>query len=237
MYAVVPAAGEGTRLRPLTADRPKGLVEVAGRPLLSHVFDSLAALDVRRIVVVVGYRGEQVRAHFGDSVAGVPLTYARQHERRGLAHALLQAAPHVEDDFLLVNGDNVHRANLGRVAARHRETGADATVLVEKVSRERASQGGVVRVEDGDVVGLVEKPDDPPSRLANRGFYAFSPRIFEACRLVTPGATGEYELTDAVDLLVRAGRRVETVRLSGWCHNVNTPTDVEAVEERLNGDG
>jgi len=235
MHAVVPAAGEGTRLRPLTADRPKGLVEVAGELLLTHVFNSLAGLGVSGIVVVVGYRGDEIRDRYGDSFEGTPITYVRQDERRGLAHALLRAEPRVEGDFVSFNGDNVCRANLGAVVERHRETGADATALVETVSRERASEGGVVELDDREVVDLVEKPDDPPSTLVPRGFYAFSERIFDACRLVTPGETGERELTGAVDLLVYAGRRVETVPIEGWCQNVNTPADRERVAKRLDG--
>jgi glucose-1-phosphate thymidylyltransferase len=233
MQAVVPAAGEGTRLRPLTADRPKGMVAVAGRPLLSHVFEVLADLGVSGIVVVVGYRGEAIRERYGDSFGELDLTYVRQDERRGLADALLRAEPLVEGEFVCLNGDNVCRANLGVVVERHRTTEADATSLVEDVTRERAARGGVFELDGDEVAGVVEKPDDPPSTLIPRGFYAFSQRIFDACRLVTPADTGEYELSDAVDLLVSAGRRVETVPLDGWCLNVNTPEDVERVESRL----
>ena len=233
MQAVVPAAGKGTRLRPRTADRPKGLVKVAGRPLLSHVFGTLAGLGVSEVVVVVGYRGEDIREHYGDSYGDLPLTFVRQDERLGLAHALLQADPHVEGEFVCLNGDNVCRANLEAVLDRHREAGADATSLVDDVSRERAREGGVFEFDGESVVGLVEKPEEPPSTRVPRGFYVFSERIFDACRLVTPADTGEYELTDAVDLLVAAGRTVETVPLEGWVRNVNTSADIEWVTERL----
>jgi len=233
MQAVVPAAGEGTRLRPLTAEQPKGLVDVAGKPLLSHVFETLADLDVSEIVVVVGYRGDEIRDHYRGSFEGIPLTYVRQEQRHGLGHAVLQAEPNVDGDFVVLNGDNVCRANTAAVLTHHRETDADATLLVEDVSRERASEGGVVAHDDGDVAGLVEKPDEPPSTLIPRGFFVLSKAIFPACRLVRPGHTGEIELTEAIDLLVQAGRRVETVPLSGWCVNVNTDADRETVAARL----
>jgi glucose-1-phosphate thymidylyltransferase len=220
-------------MRPLTADRPKGLVEVGDAPLLTHVFRALVPLDPAELVVVVGYRGEQIRDRYGDTFEGTPIAYVRQDERRGLGHAVLQAAPLVDGDFLVMNGDNVCRANLADLLTRHRETDADATLLVERVSKERAGRGGVLDTEGGEVVGLVEKPDDPPSRLIPRGVFAFSPAVFRACRSVTPGHTGEIELTAAVDRLVGTGRRVETVDLSGWCHNVNEPADRERVTERL----
>ena len=236
MDGVVPAAGEGTRLRPLTADQPKGLVDVAGTPLLTHVFETLVALDVSRLVVIVGYRGEQIRAHYGAAFDGIPIEYVTQEPRRGLGDALLQAAPQIDDNFLLLNGDNVIRGNMAAVPERHRETDATVTALVEEVPRARARKGAVFEREEGEITGVVEKPSDPPSRLVPRGFYAFSPAILDACRLVTPGETGEYELTDAIDLALEAGHRLEAVPFEGWCVNVNTPADCDRVRERLAGE-
>lgn len=236
MKGVVPAAGAGTRLGSLTETRPKGLVDVAGQPLLEYVFDALAPLDLAEIVVVVGYRGDQIRDHFGDEVEGTPLRYVTQETRSGLAHALLAAETHVREPFVLLNGDNVVRANVVEMVAVHREAGAAATTLVERVSPARASKGAVFETDDGTITGAVEKPADPPSTLVPRGIFTFSPVIFHACHLVTPARTNEYELSDAIDLLLAAGRSVETVPLRGWCHNVNTPTDVATVTERLEND-
>ena len=233
MQAVVPAAGEGTRLRPLTEDKPKGLVDVGGKPILTHCFDELLALEVAELVVVIGYRGEQIVDHYGDAYEGVPITYARQSERKGLAHALLQAAPHVESEFAVMNGDNVLRANLSRVVNRLDEDVAGA-LLVDRVSHEEARETGVIGTDDaGRVVAMVEKPDDPPSTLVSTGFYAFNPAIIEACRAIDPSARGEYELSDAIDRLVARGATVETVPLEGWWVNVNAPCDVERAERWL----
>jgi len=249
VQAVVPAAGDGTRMRPLTADQPKGLVEVAGDPLLAHVLDTLRPV-AEECVVVVGYRADQIVERFGHSYGGLELTYVRQPERRGLADALLQAESHIDGSFVSLNGDNILRANIEALLAHHHETGADATAFVEQVSRERAREGAVLELAAGSdpgdvenganptleqeaVTGVVEKPEEPPSRYIPRGCYAFSPAIFDACRLVVPGSTGERELTDAVDLLLTAGRRFETVPLDGWCENLNTPVDRDRVTRRL----
>lgn len=232
MYGVVPAAGRGTRLRPLTDDRPKGLVAVGGRPLLSHVFETLDS-HAQAFVVVVGYRGDQIRERYGEAYDGTPITYVEQREPDGLADALQRAEAIVEGPFVHLNGDNVLRGNVDEVLATHRAMGADATLLVDRVTRARAARGGVVRVVDGDVVDLVEKPDDPPSRLATTGYFAFSPRIFEACRAVDRSGRGEYELTDAIRWLLEHGGTVETVRLDGWRVNVNDRSDVERAEGRL----
>ena len=237
MQAIVPAAGEGTRLRPLTDDRPKGLVEVAGEPILTHAFEALRAAGVDDIVVVVGHLGERIVDRYGDRYRDVPLTYAWQDERLGLGHAVSTAEPQVDGDVVVWNGDNVGAVNLSDVIDRHGATGAAATLLVEDVSRERAAEGAAFVLDDGEPVGVVEKPDEPPSTLIPRGVFVFSPRIFEALRRVEPSERGEYELADAIDALIEGGDRVEPVRLEGWLRNVNTAADVRAASRRLAGDG
>ena len=185
MQAVVLAVGEGTRLRPLTESRPKALVEVAGKPILVHCLEQLAALGVDGFVVVVGYRAEQVIDYLGDEFRGIPVTYTYQRERLGLAHALLTAEEYVDGPFVLLLGDTVFEANLDAVVARQRSGAVDAALLVEAVPWADASRYGVCLTDADDaVVGVVEKPADPPSNLVMTGFYAFSPAIFHACHLV-----------------------------------------------------
>ena len=237
MQAVIPAAGEGTRLRPLTEDRPKGLIEAADTPLLTRCFEELLAVGVEEFVVVVGYRKEEILGYYGDEFGGVPITYVHQREQLGLAHAVGRAGSAIEDDFVLLNGDNVFRANLGEAVERQRRQSVDAVLVVEEVPEEQARRTGVVETDDsGRVTGLVEKPDDPPSTLVTTGCYVLPTEVFHACELLCPSARGEYELPDAIDLLLAAGMTVETVRLDGWRVNVNTPADLERAERRLDGE-
>jgi len=234
MDGVVLAAGEGTRMEPLTAEQPKALVTVAGRPLLSHGFDALLSVGVSRLVVVVGYRGDDIPEYYGDSYRETPIEYVSQADQLGTAHALQRAIPVGGAPFVVLHGDNVCRANLEAVVERHRETDAAATLLVESVSCKQARTTGVVETDaDGRVTGLVEKPADPPSTLVNRGFYVFSEAIGPALDRIDPAERGEFEITDAVDDLRQRGHRVETVELDGWCHNVNEPVDRERVAEKL----
>ncbi len=239
---------------PLTGWRPKPLVPVAGRPLLAHALDAVRPV-VEGAVVVVGHRGERVRERFGHEYEGLPLTYVEQPAQRGLADALACAERAVDGPFVHLNADNVfgHGAgptNVRRLVARRAATDADAVLLVERVSREAARRVGVVTTDDdGRVRDVVEKPDSlppdtsgdvrpagsPPARLVQTGCFAFTPAIFEACRAVGAGETGEVELSDAIARLAREGR-VETVRLRGWRRNVNTPRDRAAVEARLSGE-
>ena len=234
MQAVVPAAGDGTRLRPLTDDKPKGLVEVADKPLLAHGFDRLVELDVDRIVVVIGYRGDQIRDRFGTSYRDTPLRYVTQETRLGLGHAVSQAEPEIDDDFLVYNGDNVLQGSLRPVVDTDDQSDADAVLLVEDATRETARETGVVTTDDeGTVTGLVEKPDDPPSTLVTTGVYLLPRSIFEDCRAIAPSDRGEYELVDAIERLRERGGVVRTVTLDGWRCNVNTPRDVAKATARL----
>ncbi len=234
MKAVVLAAGEGTRLRPLTEDKPKGMVEVAGKPILTHCFEQLAELGADELLVVVGYMKETIIEHYGDDFEGIPITYAHQREQKGLAHALLTVEEHIDEAFVLMLGDNVFRANLQDVVNRQHEDRADAAFLVEEVPWEEASRYGVCDTNKyGEIVEVVEKPDDPPSNLVMTGFYTFTPAIFHACHLVQPSGRDEYEISDAVDLLLQSGRTIDAIRMDGWRVDVGYPEDRDRAEQLL----
>ena len=234
MDAVIPAAGRGSRLDELTDDRPKGLVDVAGRPLLAYALETAVEAGATGLVVVVGYEASQIVDWFGDAFGGVPITYVHQHERKGLAHAVSRAEPHVDGTFLLVNGDNVFIPSVEPAVAAATEV--DAVLAVEEVASEVAATNGVIETDDaGRVTGIVEKPDDPPSTLVTTGCYVLPEEVFHACALLRPSADGEYQLSEAVGLLVRAEYDVATVRL-GERVNVNTPGDVERASELVDGE-
>ncbi|PSQ20899.1 UTP--glucose-1-phosphate uridylyltransferase [Halobacteriales archaeon QS_8_65_32] len=234
MQAVVIAAGKGTRLRPLTEDKPKGMVEVDGKPILTRCFEALCDLGASELIVVVGYLKEEIISHYGDEFEGVPITYAHQREQLGIAHALLTVEEHIDDDFMMMLGDNVFDANLGDVVNRQREERADAAFLAEAVPYEEADRYGVCDTNDyGEITAVVEKPDDPPTNLVMTGFYTFTPAIFHACHLVQPSGRDEYEITDAVNLLLQSGRTIDAIRMDGWRVDVGYPEDREEAERRF----
>lgn len=235
MFGVVPAAGEGTRLRPLTEDKPKGMVEVAGRPLLSHVFETLRASGVEELVVVVGYRAGDIISQFEENYRGLPITYVHQRDRRGLGHAVLQAAPHVDGSFVVLNGDNAVAGDVRQPIDRQARGEAEAMLAVEQTDPATARETGVVAVENGRVTDIVEKPTNPPSQVVTTGCYVLPESVFGALELLSPSKRGEYELTDAIGVLLRAGTTVEAVELDTRRVNVNTPADVERATELLTG--
>jgi bifunctional UDP-N-acetylglucosamine pyrophosphorylase/glucosamine-1-phosphate N-acetyltransferase len=224
MKAVVLAAGEGTRMRPLTENRPKPMLPVAGRPLLAHV---LAACEpvVDGAVLVTGYRAEAVEVYFGDEYAGLPLEYVRQDEQLGTAHAFGCAAPLVDEPFLALNGDVLVESDL--LASLADTDGAAMTVQ----HVDAPEHYGVVATSAGRVTGIVEKPEDPPSSLANLGIYAFPPAIFEHIEAVDRSPRGEYEVTDAIQSYVVDGGRVTPVTHDCVWLDVGRPWELLAANE------
>lgn len=240
MKAVVPAAGAGTRLEARAGDRPKALVEVAGEPLLAHTLRSLLHLEPEEAILVVPGRHGPIEEAFGDGFEGLPLRYAQQPRPSGLAHAVLAAEPYLRDDFLVVPGDNVHRSDLRPAVERHRGRGLDALVLTEEVAPAEARQAVCLCAPDGSLLRVVEHPDDVQRRAGRivAGVFVFSRLVLDACREVEPSEEGEYELTDAVNVLLdRGGRAVEAMPLEGRRVNVNTPEDLRRAERLLAEEG
>jgi len=210
------------------------MVEVDGKPILTHCFEQLIELGAEELLVVVGYKKQVIINHYEDTFQGVPITYTHQREQNGLAHALLTVEEHIDDDFMLMLGDNVFNANLDEVVARQHEDHADAAFLVEEVPWEEASRYGVCDTNKyGEITEVIEKPDDPPSNLVMTGFYTFTPAIFHACHLVQPSDRGEFEITDAVNLLLQSGRTIDAIALEGWRLDIGYPEDRDEAEERL----
>jgi glucose-1-phosphate thymidylyltransferase len=134
-------------------------------------------------------------------------------------------------------GDNLFRANLEDIVNRQRESRADAAFLVEEVDWDEASRYGVCDTNQyGEITNVVEKPDDPPSNLVMTGFYTFTPAIFHACHLVQPSGRDEYEISDAIDLLLHSGRTIDAIRMNGWRTDIGYSEDRHKAEKRVNGD-
>ncbi|MFC3956970.1 bifunctional sugar-1-phosphate nucleotidylyltransferase/acetyltransferase [Halovivax cerinus] len=208
MQTVVLAAGKGTRMRPLTDRRPKPMVPVADRPLVAHTVDAAVEAGASRIVLVVGYEAEPIREYFGETHAGVPITYVRQERRLGTADAVRVAAAELDDaPFVVLNGDALFdQASLDSLFQ-----GGPA---VASVRVDDPTQYGVLDVADDVITGIVEKPAEPPSDLINAGAYLFPAGAREWLD-VPESERGEHELTDVLE---RAIDRVDVrpVPLERW---------------------
>lgn len=235
MRGLVLSGGRGTRLRPITHSRAKQLVPVAGRPVLHHVLDALAAVGVTEVGVVVGETGDEVRASVGDGSAwGLAVTFVDQDEPRGLADAVLVARDFAGDeDLLMVLGDNLLEHGLHDLVARRAVMpDAAAHILLAEVDDPRPF--GVAEIApDGRVVRLVEKPADPPSPYALVGAYLFGPEIHEAVRAISPSARGELEVVDAIQWLIDTGAVVDHAVLRGWWVDVGKESSLLEANRRV----
>lgn len=228
---VVLAAGEGTRLRPLTRNRPKPMLPAANRPILEYVLDALVDAGLDRIVLVVGYRRARVQEHFGPTYRDVQLNYVQQDKQLGSGHALLAAQDSVSGPFVAVNGDRViEPQTVETVLDRFTET--DRTTMAVR-EHPNPSAYGAVSISDGRVVDLVEKPDRDGFRLINAGVYAFAPDVFDALES-TARRDGELILTDA--LAVDDGGVAAAVTEGLWV-DATYPWDLLEVARQLLRDG
>ncbi len=226
MKAVVLAAGEGTRMRPLTFTRPKVMLPIANKPILEHLINNLRDSGIEDIVLVVGYKDEVVREYFGDGERfGVKISYVSQRRQLGTAHALQQASHLIDEDFLMLNGDNiVGSAELAAIAKY------DVAIGVKEV--ERPQDFGVVEVVDGKVKTIIEKPKVPPSNLINAGIYKFTPEILEFLERTPISKRGEYEITDTIRLAIESGFEFKAVRVEEWI-DVGYPWDLLKANEHM----
>jgi glucose-1-phosphate thymidylyltransferase len=236
------SGGSGRRLRPLTHTSAKQLVPIANKPILHYVVDDLVSAGVLDIAIVVGDTGDEVRASVGGgSRWGATITYIQQEAPLGLAHAVLIAGDFLGDDpFVMYLGDNMFEDSLEGVVDGFVDSGEGARLLLARVDDPGAF--GVADLDDsGAIVGLVEKPLDPPSDLALVGVYLFDAAIHEAVRSIQPSARGELEITDAIQWLLDEGAAVEHRVLDGWWIDTGKKDPLLAcnrlVLARLAGDG
>jgi len=222
MKALILAGGAGTRLRPITHTRAKQLVPVANKPILFYGIEAMVTAGITEIGVIVGDTRAEVMSALGDgSKFGAAITYIPQDEPLGLAHCVLVAHEFLaDDDFVMYLGDNLLEQDLGAFVAvfEAARAGADppaAQILLKRVPDPH--RFGIATLDaDGNVVELVEKPEDPPSDLALVGVYLFTPRIHDAVAAIRPSDRGELEITDAIGWLIDQGEQVRCELLTGW---------------------
>lgn len=224
MKAFILAAGEGTRMRPLTANQPKPLLPVAGKPFLVHALERLKAAGIGEVTILIGWRGRRIKEVLGHGEAlGLTVDYEEQEVLEGTAAAVALAEAHVDDRFLCVNGDVVF--GVQDVRALLDQHGESEATVVAVAEAERPDQFGAVRTEGDRLVAIEEKAARPPSSWVNAGLYLFNPSIFDGIRRTTKSDRGEFEVTDTLGLL----RKKEVVlvhRLGGPWLDVGYPWDL-----------
>jgi dTDP-glucose pyrophosphorylase len=233
--AVVLAAGRGTRMRELTKDLPKPMIEVRGKPVLQHIVEGLRDAGMRRFVIIVGYRADIVRNFFGDGQHhNVDIEYVTQTVQDGTGRVVNLARNFAGDSpFILSYGDIlISPLNYKRLV----KLPNDIEAIITVTRGEDVSKGGAVFVnEQMELVDLREKPKpgEPTSPWYNAGLYVFRPSIFKFIAKLKPSSRGEYELTDAIRDLAHSGEKVQALELTGEWADVRDPEILARLNSEL----
>jgi len=220
---IVPLAGKGTRLLPLTKRVPKPLVRVAGRPVMDYVMDAVQGLDVEELIVITGHLKDVVERYIVERY-DVKATFVEQKTLDGTAGAINLARPYVDSPVLIIFVDTVFEADLSLI----NRVDADGIIWAKEVE-DYQRFGVIVTDAGGYMTRIVEKPSTPVSRLANIGLQYIRDwkSLFDGIAHTLkqpPGKGGEYYLTDAFQYMVDRGRRLLTAPVAGWydCGKVDT---------------
>lgn len=219
--AVILAAGEGQRLRPFTVTKPKAMLSLADKPILAYVIEALAQNGIRNIVLVVGYRREQVLDYIGSgNQFGVEITYVTQDRQLGTAHALSQARSTVDDEFLVLPGDNLIEATTIAQFIDIRPQ----TLLVKRV--DDPSRYGVVMSDDSVVKKIIEKPEEAASNIINTGIYAFTREVFDFIE-------NEIDLPDVLNNMIAEGKLIKAEETTGTWFDVVYPWELLSLNDAV----
>ena len=227
MKALVLAGGSGTRLRPITHTSAKQLVPVANKPVLFYGLEAIRDAGITTVGMVVGDTEPEIRLAVGSGRDfGLDVTYIKQSSPLGLAHAVLTAREFLgEDDFVMYLGDNFIVGGITALVQEFRVARPDAHIMLTAVADPR--QFGVAELDGaGQLIGLEEKPQQPKSDLALVGVYLFTPAVHEAIAGLVPSARGELEITEAIQWLLRHGRKVSSTIISGYWKDTGNVADM-----------
>ncbi len=209
MKCVILAAGEGKRMHPLTYTRPKVMLTVVNKPVLELNLLKLIDAGISEFIFVVGYRSEMVRDYFKDgSKWNVDIKYVNQGKPIGTGHAVKIVGSFIDSDFIVLCGDTVFsKKDIKKIVSKKNSMG------LFKV--DRPENYGVVKVDKDKVIKIYEKMSDPFSDMINAGIYHFDKKIFEFLKKVKKSPRGEYELTDAINMMAK-DISIESIKLDYW---------------------
>ena len=222
------AAGDSTRMLPLSANRPKHLLPIAGKPLIFHTLEALQKAGIKETLIIYGYHKDKLsEAIDSRSWGGMNISYVYQEERKGTGHAASYARDFIGDDFsILMNGDILMGpGSFEGLIEYHKKGGYEMTLSVRPV--EDPSAYGVVALKDGKATQLIEKPTKSQmvSNLVNAGLYVVSQSLMDAITKTKPSSRGEYEITDAIEILIANGN-VGGYSLPSWWLDIGKPWDL-----------
>jgi len=231
IVGVILAAGKGSRIKPLNLKCPKPLLPICNKPIMEYQIEEMKSLGINEVFIVIGYLGEKIKKYFGaGKKLGVKITYVRQKERLGIAHAVGQLEPYIKDPFLLFLGDIFYVAkDLRRMITLFNKNKAGAVLAVKKEENPELIKRNfsLVLGKDNKVKRVIEKPRYTTNNLKGCGIYLFDLAIFDAIRNTPRTAMrDEYEITNAIQLLIDYGHKVYPADVVEWDMNITFAKDL-----------
>jgi glucose-1-phosphate thymidylyltransferase len=222
LRALIPAAGRGTRLRPQTNTKPKSLLRVADKPLIGHILDNLKTTQIREVIVIIGYMKEQITEYLQKKYSDhFKFIFVEQDPRLGLGHAVYVAKEQaIDQPLLILLGDMIFLQTYKNMLQKHQRNGeCAASIGVKEV--DQPQHYGNVKIENGDIIQLVEKPTTPISNLAISGVYIINdtPLLFKALEQIIEKGTKtaeEYQLTDAFQKMIDLKAHIKIFKVEKW---------------------
>ncbi len=212
MQGVILAAGKGSRLHPITLKRSKAMLPILGKPIVERVMERLVENGIVEFIVVISREDSEVGRYFRQqSSLAADIQFVIQPERLGMANALSLAAALIHDDFIMSACDNLTPPeHIAALLATYKATQAQATLSLMEVDPSLVGRTGVVALHNNHIQRIVEKPDpdQAPSNVASLPLYVFSTKILDCLAEVKQSPRGEYELQDAIQMLIDRGHQV-----------------------------
>ena len=227
MKGIILHGGHGTRLRPLTHTGPKQLLPIANKPMSQYCLESLVNAGVLEITIIIGGIGSnKVQEYYGSGEKfGAKITYVNQDYPHGIAHAINLCKEIVGNDkFVVFLGDNIIKKNIADYISRFKQSDASASIFLCEVSN--PTQFGIADVKDGVIKKIMEKPKNPPTNLAVTGIYLLTPKIFDIIDRLKPSWRNEYEITDALQMLLEEGNKITYNTITDYWKDTGTPEDI-----------
>ncbi|MEM2929121.1 MAG: glucose-1-phosphate thymidylyltransferase [Nitrososphaerota archaeon] len=228
MKGIILHGGAGTRLRPLTFSGPKQLIPIANKPVSQYVLEDLISCEIKDIAIILGETfPELVKEHYGNgSKFGVKITYIHQGKPLGIAHAISLCKEFIgEEKFIVYLGDNLLQNGIKSYLEKFIKEDYDAFILLKEV--EDPTKFGVAQFDEkGNLIKLIEKPKIPPSKYALVGVYFFKPIIFNIIKDLKPSWRGEYEITDAIQIMLENKYKIGYDFVKGWWLDTGKKDDI-----------
>ncbi len=234
MKAVVLAGGQGVRLRPLTDDVPKTMIQIGSKPFLQRILENLQKAGITEVLLIVGYKREAIEDFFKEEFNGMKLTYFVQQKSLGTAHAVSLVEGFVNENFLVLNADVLVEGGIFLELLQVDEFDPFDALIVSREVRDPWRYGCLL-VEGKQVRDIIEKPSpgQEPSKLVNAGVYRFNTHIFEAIKKTELSSRQEFELIDSIKILIKEGKKIGFRKCTGLCLDIGNKDGLHKAQEFL----